>query len=140
MRITRSHAARAALFRNLMPSVAVRAASRRACGSTAVILQLLISKAMTARFSTPHRDRKDGCQLAPSFAPLSSVQTCPLRKHREPARGGVASKLRRRIGSATIRGSGARLEAPALVSGFDDVAMVGEPVEQHDRPLGVAEV
>ena len=57
----------------------------------------------------------------------------------EPARGGVASKLRRRIGSATIRGPGARLEVPALFSGLDDVALVGEPVEERGRPLGIAE-
>ena len=36
-------------------------------------------------------------------------------------------------------GSAAVLEAPAVVAGLDDVAMVGEPVEQGGRHLGVAE-
>jgi len=36
-------------------------------------------------------------------------------------------------------GSGAGLEAPALVAGLDDVAVVGEPVEERGRHLGVAE-
>ena len=35
--------------------------------------------------------------------------------------------------------SGPGLEAPALVSGLDDVAVVGEPVGQRGRHLGVAE-
>ena len=36
-------------------------------------------------------------------------------------------------------GSGAVLEAPALVAGFDDVAMMGEAVEQRGRHLWIAE-
>ena len=36
-------------------------------------------------------------------------------------------------------GSGACLEAPALVAGLDDVAVMGEPVEERGRHLGVAE-
>ena len=36
-------------------------------------------------------------------------------------------------------GSGAVLEAPALVAGLDDVAMVGQAVEQRGRHLGIAE-
>ena len=38
-------------------------------------------------------------------------------------------------------GSGrfAGFEAPAFVAGLDDVAVVGEPVKQRDRHLGVAE-
>ncbi len=35
--------------------------------------------------------------------------------------------------------SGAVFEAPALVAGLDDVAMVGEPVEERCGHLGVAE-
>ena len=35
--------------------------------------------------------------------------------------------------------SGAVLEAPTLVAGFDDVAMVGQAVEQRGRHLGIAE-
>jgi hypothetical protein len=34
---------------------------------------------------------------------------------------------------------GAVLEAPALVAGLDDVAMMGEAVEQRGRHLGIAE-
>ena len=36
-------------------------------------------------------------------------------------------------------GSGAVLEAPALVSGLDDLAMMGQAVEQGCGHLGVAE-
>ena len=36
-------------------------------------------------------------------------------------------------------GSGACLEAPAFVAGLDDVAVMGEPVEERGRHLGVAE-
>ena len=35
--------------------------------------------------------------------------------------------------------SGAVFEAPALVAGLDDVAVVGEPVEERGGHLGVAE-
>ena len=35
--------------------------------------------------------------------------------------------------------SGAILEAPAFVSGFDDVAVVREAIEQRRRHLGIAE-
>jgi hypothetical protein len=38
-----------------------------------------------------------------------------------------------------ICGSGAVFKAPALVAGFDDFAVMGEPVEQRGRHLGVAE-
>jgi hypothetical protein len=34
-------------------------------------------------------------------------------------------------------GSGSVLEAPAVVAGLDDVAVMGEPVEQRGRHLGV---
>ena len=36
-------------------------------------------------------------------------------------------------------GSGAVLEAPAVVAGLDDFAVMGEPVEQRGGHLGVAE-
>ena len=36
-------------------------------------------------------------------------------------------------------GSAAVLEAPAIVAGFDDVAMVGQAVEQGGGHLGVTE-
>jgi hypothetical protein len=35
--------------------------------------------------------------------------------------------------------SGAVFEAPGLVAGFDDLAVMDEPVEQRGRHLGVAE-
>jgi hypothetical protein len=31
------------------------------------------------------------------------------------------------------------LEPPAVVAGFDDVAVVGQPIEQRGRHLGVTE-
>jgi hypothetical protein len=34
---------------------------------------------------------------------------------------------------------GAALEAPAVVAGLDDVAVVGQPIEQRGRHLGVPE-
>jgi hypothetical protein len=39
----------------------------------------------------------------------------------------------------TRGGSGAVLEAPAIVVGFDDVAVMSEAVEQRRRHLGVDE-
>lgn len=36
-------------------------------------------------------------------------------------------------------GLGAVFEAPALVAGFDDLAVMGEPIEERGRHLGVAE-
>jgi hypothetical protein len=44
-----------------------------------------------------------------------------------------------RLGQFGSCGSGAVLEAPALVAGFNDVAMVDQAVEQRCRHLGVAE-
>jgi len=46
----------------------------------------------------------------------------------------VTSRNRRPIHSAR---PGAVLEPPALVAGLDDVAVVGEPVEQGSRHLGI---
>jgi hypothetical protein len=34
---------------------------------------------------------------------------------------------------------GSALEAPTVVAGFDDVAVVGQPIEQRGGHLGVAE-
>ena len=42
------------------------------------------------------------------------------------------------MGCVRGRSSGAVLEAPALVAGLDDVAVVGEPVEQRGGHLCVA--
>ena len=36
-------------------------------------------------------------------------------------------------------GSGSGLEAPSLIAGLDDVAVVGEPVEERGGHLGVSE-
>ncbi len=44
-----------------------------------------------------------------------------------------------KAGQALIGGSGAVLEAPGVVAGLDDLAVVGEPVEQRGGHLGVAE-
>jgi hypothetical protein len=38
-----------------------------------------------------------------------------------------------------LRRSGAVFEAPAVVSGLDDVAVVGEAIEERGGDLGVAE-
>ena len=46
---------------------------------------------------------------------------------------GVAQPGRARGSSSTV------LEAPAFVSGLDDVAVVGEPIEQRRRHLGIDE-
>ena len=35
--------------------------------------------------------------------------------------------------------SGAVFEAPALVAGFDDFAMMGQAIEERRRHLGIAE-
>src|SRR5919106_3472534 len=40
---------------------------------------------------------------------------------------------------ALRRGSGACLEAPAVVAGLDDFAVMGEPVEESGGHLGIAE-
>ena len=50
----------------------------------------------------------------------------------------LAHRGNRAAGTAGVR-SGAVLEAPALVAGLDDLAMVGETIEQRCGHLGVAE-
>ena len=45
----------------------------------------------------------------------------------------------KRAAGTACAGSGAVLEAPALVAGLDDLAMVGQAVEQGCGHLGVAE-
>ena len=56
---------------------------------------------------------------------------------------GPTGSTRRGVGSGAGdfrgSGSGAVLEAPALVAGLDDLAVVGEPVEERGGHLGVAE-
>ena len=64
------------------------------------------------------------------------------------ARGQSARAIRRIMGllspfrppPARETGLGSVLETPAYVAGFDDVAMVGEPVEQGGGHFNVAEV
>lgn len=63
----------------------------------------------------------------------------PLWSHGKLARGGVAFKRRSRIGPAVTGCSGSGLEAPTLVARLYDLAVVGEPVEQRSRHLGIAE-
>ena len=46
---------------------------------------------------------------------------------------------RSRLGPAFAGRSGSVLESPAFVAGLDDVAVVGETVEQRGGHLGVAE-
>ena len=53
--------------------------------------------------------------------------------------GVPASQRGNRAAGAAGAGSGAVLEAPALVSGFDDPAMMCRGVEQDRGDLGVAE-
>ncbi len=53
-------------------------------------------------------------------------------------RGSAAGLIRGPAGVPRGRASGAVLEAPALVAGLDDLAMVGEAVEQRRGHLGVA--
>ena len=43
------------------------------------------------------------------------------------------------LGGSAGWGSGAVLEAPALVAGLDDIAVVSEPVEERGGHLGVTE-
>lgn len=78
------------------------------------------------------------CQSASKRAPLSACKRAPCAMG-WLARCGVASISRSRIGPAGHRVSGTGLEAPALVAGLDDVAVVGDTIEQRGRHLGIAE-
>ena len=49
---------------------------------------------------------------------------------------GVAETGRARVGSVIVV---AALEAPAVIAGLDDVAVVGQPIEQSGGHLGIAE-
>ena len=51
-------------------------------------------------------------------------------------RGAVG--VAQRIASPEGERSGSAFEAPAFVSGLDDVAMMGDPVEQCSGHLGIA--
>jgi hypothetical protein len=62
--------------------------------------------------------------------------------HHEVARSGVDGREHGAIIGAWDEGgpaSGSVLEAPAFVAGLDDLAVMGEPVKQRCRHLGVAE-
>jgi hypothetical protein len=52
---------------------------------------------------------------------------------------GGAVDPRGRSAMGSDRGSGAVFEAPALVAGFENVAVMGQAIEQRRRHLGVAE-
>ena len=98
------------------------------------------------------------CQSAPKFDPQSAsnrdpsaapVQACPGSEREGPAR--VAQCPHERRSGARGRGlfahrgkpgwyslSGAVFEAPGLVAGFDDVAVMGEAVQQGCGHSGIA--
>jgi hypothetical protein len=50
----------------------------------------------------------------------------------------VSAPSQRRSERAAADGSGAVLEAPAFVAGLDDVAVMGETIEERGRHFGVA--
>ena len=99
----------------------------------------------------------EGCQTASNRDPGSACkrdpspalgQACPGSEQEGPARGAVratsAGAAQRGRCLFAHRGkpgwhSGAVLEAPALVAGLDDLAVMGEAVEQRGGHLGVAE-
>jgi hypothetical protein len=64
------------------------------------------------------------------------VAQCP-HERRSDARGRCLFAHRGKPG--WYSGSGAVLEAPGLVAGFDDFAVMGQPVEQRRGHFGVAE-
>ena len=81
------------------------------------------------------------CQPALKRDPLSAPKRDPSRWLGERAWRAGACRLRRRVRRVSgVEGrSGAVLEAPALVAGLNDVAVVSEPVEERGGHLGVAE-
>ena len=88
------------------------------------------------------------CQIALNCAPCFAPNNAPLigvvRQATEgPARSvALGLSAAERAGDAWTAGSGrsvAVFESPAGVAGFDDIAVVGEPVEHGGGHLGVAE-
>src|SRR3546814_6225200 len=74
------------------------------------------------------------CQSARERGPGSARKRGPPSRHppeRRPRWHRHRHRQRRR--SASV------LEPPAVVAGLDDVAVMGEPIEQRGRHLGVAE-
>src|SRR5246127_4751351 len=91
-----------------------------------------------------NRDPGSACKRDPSMA---SGQACPGRENEGPARvaqwphgGGSGGRGGGRFAHRGKPGwhSRAVFEAPALVPGFDDFAMMGEAVEERGCHLGVA--
>ena len=69
------------------------------------------------------------------------MASCSALRYAERSRAGgylLTHRGNRAAGTAG-GGSGAVLEAPALVAGLDDLAVVGQAVEQRGGHLGVAE-
>ena len=63
----------------------------------------------------------------------------PALREAKPRGGCLLAHRGNRAAGTAGAGSGAVLEAPALVAGLDDLAMVGQTVEQGCGHLGVAE-
>ena len=82
------------------------------------------------------------CQSASKFDPRSASNFDPLeRRVRAVALApselvGVAETARARVVGVIV---GSAFEAPAVVAGLDDVAVVGQAIEQRGRHLGVTE-
>ena len=86
------------------------------------------------------------CQSASNFAPRSASKIDPILETRadgsarrgEAGLGCAAWASADRLGAVIVR-SGAVLEAPTLIAGLDDVAVVGETIEECGGHLWVAE-
>jgi transposase len=87
-------------------------------------------------------NRRFACQSALNIDPVSASKTDPpFSRERERVE---AMRVSLCLSSASTEGtlgglSGSVLEAPALVAGLDDVAVMGEPVEESGGHLGIAE-
>src|SRR5580704_13378000 len=81
------------------------------------------------------------CQSASKFDPLSASNFDPLWRRvlavaiAPSELVGVAETARARV--VVIVGSA--FEAPAVIAGLDDVAVVGQAIEQRGRHLGITE-
>src|SRR5207302_5837706 len=85
----------------------------------------------------PHRRLRSGRPRSPWRGPARDAQ-CP-HKRRSGARGEALWTPGGDPRWARTVGSGAVFEAPALVAGFENVAVMGQAIEQRRRHLGVAE-
>jgi transposase-like protein len=87
--------------------------------------------------------RKTGHKIFNRYKEEGVISLCD--RSRRPVR--YANQLPGQIEQAIVQakkdkpswGSGAVLEAPAVVAGLDDVAVMGQPIEQRGGHLGVAE-